>query len=154
MKGSLSRPEGNPYTSKGAAFRKGPYSVYHQALRHRAALDVSEALAAAKGNVSQAARRLGVHRLTLYYLLKSLGLTRPVTSRVSEPKPSVSYRPSQERAARDAVFAALQKFQGNRVRAARYLGISRSRLHTLLHDFPDLARMFPSVRGGGGHWRG
>lgn len=57
--------------------QRGRLAVYHQRVRAFKRQVVEEALAAAQGNRSEAARELGIDRAYLYYLMESLRVQAP-----------------------------------------------------------------------------
>lgn len=57
--------------------RRGRRAVYHQRVREFKRQVVQEALAAAEGNRSEAARVLGIDRAYLYYLIRDLRVQAP-----------------------------------------------------------------------------
>jgi transcriptional regulator with GAF, ATPase, and Fis domain len=74
--GGLIRPEDLPETllESGASSEAGEIGPYHEAVNHAKRMAVSGAMAETKGNVTDAARRLGLHPNYLHRLLNQLGL--------------------------------------------------------------------------------
>ncbi len=74
--GGLIRPEDLPESllESGSLEEGAEIGPYHEAVNHAKRLAVSSAMAEARGNVTEAARRLGLHPNYLHRLLNQLGL--------------------------------------------------------------------------------
>jgi transcriptional regulator of acetoin/glycerol metabolism len=121
---------------------------YQRYVQQGAIAAITNALMATDGNVTYAAKRLGLQRTYLIRLMRSLGIPRLAHRPVMVGTTGYGgYHTQTEAAAKSALVHALTVSSGNRTRAARMLGISRVRVQVLMRRW-KLTKRFPFQRGG------